>query len=150
MLDTREVLTERGLSIRALSQKTGIHNQKLSRLLNGQAGARSECLKIADALGVPLDELDLRVSGAGRPAGSTTGAVSSPDSNGPAPLTGMPKILAGLFELLPEPDAEWPATKRAEWLDLAGRLFNLVYKEPPNHDKSTGHDTASVAGGADT
>lgn len=130
MKDTREVATEKGFSIRELSRRSGINNNTVSRILNGGMAKRSDALKIADALETPLHELDLRVSGAGRPAGAAA-AVSSPLASGnPAPLTGMPKILAGLFELLPEPGSEWPETKRAEWLDLAGRLFSLVYTDP--------------------
>jgi transcriptional regulator with XRE-family HTH domain len=122
---TREVITERGFSIRKLANKTGIHAGVIGRALNGGALRLVLAQKIADVLDMPLHELDLRITGAGRPP-------LPPSLPTPA---GLPKLLAGLFEQLPAPDSVWPEAKRAEWFNLAKLVFNLIYREPgQNHE----------------
>jgi hypothetical protein len=38
-------------------------------------------------------------------------------------------LILGLFQKLPEPDADWPAKDRLKWLQMATNIFDLVYKE---------------------
>jgi hypothetical protein len=37
-------------------------------------------------------------------------------------------LILGLFQKLPEPDADWPAKDRLKWLQSAANIFDLVYK----------------------
>jgi hypothetical protein len=37
-------------------------------------------------------------------------------------------LILGLFQKLPEPDADWPAKDRLKWLQTAANIFDLVYK----------------------
>ena len=38
-----------------------------------------------------------------------------------------PRII-GLFQKLPEPEADWPAPARLKWLQTAANIFDLLYK----------------------
>ena len=37
-------------------------------------------------------------------------------------------LILGLFQKLPEPDADWPAKDRLKWLQTAANIFDPVYK----------------------
>lgn len=37
-------------------------------------------------------------------------------------------LIVGLFQKLPEPEADWPATARLKWLQTAANVFDLLYK----------------------
>ena len=37
-------------------------------------------------------------------------------------------LIIGLFQKLPEPEADWPATARLKWLQTAANIFDLLYK----------------------
>ena len=37
-------------------------------------------------------------------------------------------LILGLFQKLPEPDADWPAKDRLKWLQMAANIFDVVYK----------------------
>lgn len=40
----------------------------------------------------------------------------------------LPKLVEGLVEQLPPAGAVWPEAQRAKWLELAGQVFNVVYR----------------------
>jgi hypothetical protein len=37
-------------------------------------------------------------------------------------------LIVGLFQKLPEPEEDWPATARLKWLQTAANVFDLLYK----------------------
>lgn len=37
-------------------------------------------------------------------------------------------LIIGLFQKLPEPEADWPAAARLKWLQTAANVFDLLYK----------------------
>lgn len=37
-------------------------------------------------------------------------------------------LIIGLFQKLPEPEADWPASARLKWLQTAANVFDLLYK----------------------
>lgn len=43
-----------------------------------------------------------------------------------------PPIIAALFDLLPESDADWPIHKRSAWLQTAAASFELLYGQAGN------------------
>jgi hypothetical protein len=43
-------------------------------------------------------------------------------------FSGHDPFIIGLFQKLPEPEADWPATARLKWLQTAANVFDLLYK----------------------
>ena len=44
-------------------------------------------------------------------------------------------LLQGLIERLPKPDGAWSLDARAKWLDIASRIFELVYSAGDNEQR---------------
>jgi transcriptional regulator with XRE-family HTH domain len=123
-LDVRELATEKGISLRALSEAAGIPYGSISRVLNGGSCRPDWRDAIAKVLAVEPVALDLKIA---------AGRVPPAE---PVELDGTPRLLIGLFERLP-PAGVWPEAERKEWLSLAEHIFRVLYREPPAHDQST-------------
>ncbi len=68
------------------------------------------------------------------PSGGSDGGSGGEDQHHP--------FIQGLIKTLPKTETEWPITKRAQWLQTAASVFNLIYKD----DESTGTINVQVQG----
>lgn len=46
----------------------------------------------------------------------------------------LPLLVQGLVEQLPPAGSIWPEEQRAKWLELAGQVFNVVYRGDTTED----------------
>lgn len=56
-MNLKQIRNEKGLSVRALSELTGLHRRTIEDIEKRNDCLISNAIKIADALGVTLDEL---------------------------------------------------------------------------------------------
>lgn len=68
------------------------------------------------------------------PSGGPEGGRGGEDQHHP--------FIQGLIKTLPKTETEWPITKRAQWLQTAASVFNLIYKD----DEPTGTINVQVQG----
>ena len=65
----------------------------------------------------------------GFPASSGYSGYSGGSGGADGPSQGLHPFIEGLLRTLPAPDSNWPAPARQKWLQAAGNIFDLIYRD---------------------
>ncbi len=76
----------------------------------------------------PVADGDTETSSSARDSTQAVAPASTPKSLNPAIADGLHPFIRGLLETLPAPHDDFPAERRAKWLEAAANIFELLYK----------------------